>query len=328
MSKKQLFLILLLISASVAYYFMTSTENLSPIEEKIASPQKTTFKQVINPILKIKIAQTDNTQCQEIWNLYTSKTWAEISEDIKREPPILSSACSDYLTKTFANSMIAPHLKDCLVTKNKKTCLSFLGMLRAYWVGRNVPHPYDVKDLEDSELMQLLAWNFMKDSHPSIETLNENILLADELMLRRPDLYNAAQAKLLQLFLKEVLHKDSSSRENFAQLIADLRKTENAEEAYKFWAIRELALNEAPELNLDVVRDYRKNFPKSDYPDYIEAGYYWRIKDRAQTISFLEKALAQNPQNLQAQESLERARTSSFDQHIFTFSASVNFTDF
>ncbi len=311
---------ILLVSFAIGVWLGAKNE-VKPKEESLPGERQVKkvipFTQVMGGVLKTKAQiqeQRPTSACTKNLSYILETPLDEINESISTQDLTFSDECMAELS-TGKATFFKDYVKSCvvkgkLVTKMTKECEYFLGFLRSYLLAEDA-RKKSLKEKEINELMANLVWNFMKDKKITLDTINDNLAIADELIAREPNLYSAHKAKLVSLFLKEVEGKVDTGEE-FDKTVDDLKAFNEVDpELNMLPAVKAIAKDRWDQLNEYAEKTMREE-PKNYFGPYAKSAYFWHEKNQAEAIQYLEKSIALNKTDKDLLKTMEGLKTGDF----------------
>ena len=206
-----------------------------------------------------------------------------------------------------------------------KECQGMITWMRARGITEMMDKTLPIEKWTESEMMNTVLWNFVKDQNPSLQSLRENQKYLNELLELTPDSYAVNKAQFVHLLLEQLIHKQTGNDESLGIAYERLMEFDGVEkDVENFPLIKPILQGDVAGYD-QMANQWIQDYPQNPAGYYAKAHVAWKSSKREETISYLEEAVRLNPEDKNYQESLVRARTGKFDEPIFLLSFGFNF---
>lgn len=244
----------------------------------------------------------------------------------------LNLGCKQKLTQ-MSPSLINP---DCDFTPqlNKESqakCLASLSILKAIYITDQVS-AVSLRNLTDSELAAFATKAFFTiNEKMKVEDYKKNLEYFKEFHERFPEDSRVIEAYVGYMLIGTKITGAQDSQTDIKNILAEQEgKNFNIDRLQ----VIQYAINDDFERARDAVQNLEKIYPQEADLEYYKAAYFWKMKDKTQTLYYLDLALSK-AQNCALctpglyKDTKEKLKSAHLGQtELFSVSFSLNFEDF
>jgi hypothetical protein len=240
-----------------------------------------------------------------------------------------ATSCIKSLDQQIQNPELKSQIEICLketIFKPNTQCNGWLFMLRALAI--NLIYDSENFDNYDSNiLINKIVGSFMQMNNPSLAMIKNNIAMSDILISRDPNLYPAYKAKLMNLFLQELIHGKINLQNELVETWESMSQFALDEEVQDFPLLREFIKNQNNSADLNqYIGDYLIQNPKSVKAHYFKAGIEWKSGNKKSAINWLNQAHQLDTNNRDVNYTLELIENANNGDAIFRITMGLNFS--
>lgn len=286
--------------------------------------------------------------CSKDWETIATTRESDLRADLERGRRLLNIPCLLRMKNDIKAGVIRDFITDCQLELDKKdynsivqTCVPRLPTFRAFIIRQLRAGVSDLAQFDLSDLANQLRGGQIDLKDASESEIRRNVALADAILEKDPDFYQAYKAKLLNLLIEELKfghHVDLATYqslydemigfrgENRADLIIEEARTLRGQDPaaaeldgidndlVHLPFLRLSALGDLSGLNA-MARDYIAAYPNSYIGYYYLADAAWKAGDPAAAVNILktplgadapDKAVLEFLRNSQADKPLDR----------------------
>lgn len=268
--------------------------------------------------------------CRSDWQGIAETELVRLRRDLENGRALLSEDCRNAMIERTQAESINTFLARCTGVDRRRAedvCASELDTFRSYVVRRLFEsNPSPVEDLPTSTLINQLVGGLVAPSQLSLEDVERNLRLADELIRREPDLYSAYKAKLISLLVKEIHLSEPVALAEYQEVYDELLTFNSGDQAdvgmdedlIHIPFVRQAALGDWSEL-MDMSEDYIEAFPGSYIGYYYLAEGLWKTGQKEEAALVLQDAMQGSNNEQMLMQLFERVQNQDASQTLLNF---------